>query len=178
MAFFIALTVSIPLQTSASNAPLAFAFPILLTIILVGILFDMIGVAAAAADETPFHSMAAKRVPGSRHALRLVQRADRVASFSNDLVGDIAGTISGAAGAAIALRLINWTGYAEDVTTTVMIGVVAALTVGGKAATKGLALHRANEIILIIGRLLYWLDIFAHLGRKGRSKQGNRRERD
>ena len=38
------------------------AFLILLFIILVGIIFDIIGVAVTSADEKPFHSMAARKV--------------------------------------------------------------------------------------------------------------------
>ena len=36
------------------------AFAILLVIVLVGIVFDIVGVAVTSADERPFHSMAAR----------------------------------------------------------------------------------------------------------------------
>ena len=41
------------------------AFVILLVIILIGIIFDIIGVSVTSADETPFHAMAARKVPGA-----------------------------------------------------------------------------------------------------------------
>ena len=50
------------------QAGLVPAFFILLVIVLIGILFDIIGVAVTAADVKPFHSMAAHRVPGAQEA--------------------------------------------------------------------------------------------------------------
>ena len=41
------------------------AFLILLAIVMIGILFDIIGVAVTSADEKPFHSMASRRVKGA-----------------------------------------------------------------------------------------------------------------
>ena len=42
--------------------------------------------------------------------------------------------------------------------TTVMTGLVAALTVGGKAIGKGIALNEATEIIFRIGQIIAWLE--------------------
>lgn len=134
------------------------AFAIILAIILVGVVFDIVGVAAAAADEHPFHAMAAKRIPGARQAMALVRRADRVATFAVDLVGEITAAISGAAGAAVVFRLASGHGYPEALTSTVVIASIAALTVGAKAAIKAIAIRRANAIIFFVGRLMYWAD--------------------
>ena len=57
------------------------AFFILLVIVLIGILFDIIGVAVTAADTKPFHSMAAHRVRGAQEALGMLRQADKVSSF-------------------------------------------------------------------------------------------------
>ena len=46
------------------------AFLILLFIVLLGILFDIVGVAVTSAEERPFHSMAAKKVPGAAECIR------------------------------------------------------------------------------------------------------------
>ncbi len=179
LAFLISLVVSIPSQGVIPNVSLFLAFPILLSIILVGVLFDMIGVAAAAADEASFHAMAAKRIPGARHAIALVRRADRVSSFANDIVGDIAASVSGAAGAAIVIRLVSGFGMGEQILSTLMLGAIAFLTIGGKAAMKGVALRRANDVILLIGRLFFWTERLVHvrLLRNGRNEGGSRRGR-
>lgn len=180
LGFAIAIIVSIPSQGMITRVSLPIAFPILFAIIMVGVLFDMIGVAAAAAEESPFHAMAAKRLPGARHAIALVRRADRVSILANDIVGDIAASVSGAAGAAIVFRLASGYGFPEDLTGTLVLGVIAALTVGGKAAMKGVALRRANAIIMVIGRILNFTERLTRwrLGRRnGRAFPGGSRRR-
>ena len=51
-----------------ANATLGVSFVILISIIAIGIVFDIIGVAVTAADEKPFHSMASRK--RSRHTSR------------------------------------------------------------------------------------------------------------
>jgi CBS domain containing-hemolysin-like protein len=122
---------------------------ILLIIVFTGIVFDMVGIAATAADEVPLLAKAAKKVPGAREAVYLVRNADQVANFCNDVVGDIAGIISGTLGAFLVLRLVA-TGFFQDNTllSIVATGLISALTVGGKAYGKAVAIGRSTDIIL------------------------------
>ena len=83
------------------NSGMAVAFLILLIIVMVGIIFDIIGVAVTSADEKPFHSMAARKVPGAKESIKLLRNAERVSSICNDVVGDICGVVSGSASATI-----------------------------------------------------------------------------
>ncbi len=87
-------------------------FIIVLLIVLIGIVFDMLGIAATAADEVPFHAMAAEKVSGSKEAILIVRNADRFASFCNDVIGDISGVISGTASAIVSFTIGErfWTG--------------------------------------------------------------------
>jgi len=157
--FFIALAVGYSSQVFLEKIiSIIFSFTLLLLIILTGIVFDIIGVAAAAAIEAPLHARAAKKVPGARQALNLLRNADRVASLATDVVGDICGTLSGAIGAVIILRLTGRHGAEDLVMSTVMMAAVSALTVGGKALGKGFALREANEIIFFAGRILYGIE--------------------
>lgn len=153
---------------------LALVFPLLLSIILIGILFDVIGVGAIAAEEKPFHAMAAKRIPGAKQAMRLVRRADLVATFAIEMVGEVTATIAGAAGAVMALRLAADFGFREHLAATLILGVIAALNIGGKAAVKGLAIRRANDIVFAVGRLLYYAEWLWRFPRR-RRKNGARR---
>ena len=89
-----------------ANATLGVSFVILISIIAIGIVFDIIGVAVTAADEKPFHSMASRKVPEATQALKLIRNAGRVSSFCNDVIGDICGVISGSAAATIAERVL------------------------------------------------------------------------
>jgi len=135
------------------------AFLILTVIVLIGVFFDIVGTASTAAHEPPFHAMAAERVAGASEAVYLIRNADRVANFCNDVVGDVCGTISGAIGATVAWRLlVYWPRWDEMAVSVVMAGLIAALTVGGKAAGKNFALGHANDIIFAVGRLIACLE--------------------
>ncbi|MGE5507119.1 MAG: hypothetical protein ACM3RP_01330 [Chitinophagales bacterium] len=133
------------------------AFSLLAGIILVHVLVDIVGTAVTAAEEAPFHAMAANRVAGAREAINLVRRADRVANVANDLFGDIFGTIGGAVSAAIVVRLAAGTRLPEAPLSIVLLALVAAVTVGAKAAAKTFAINQANEVIFLLGRILYRL---------------------
>lgn len=139
-----------------SGGGLILSFAVLLVIILIGILFDIIGVSVTAAEEKPFHSMAAKKVPEAREALKMLRRAERVSSFCNDVVGDICGVISGSAAAVIAANAI--TGMSPVLGSVVQLllsAVVAGLTVGGKAFGKSIAMNNSTAIIHAAAKVMY-----------------------
>ena len=139
--------------------PLVYSFGLLFFIVFVGILFDIVGVAAAAGQESPFHAMAANRIPGAKQAIWMLRNADQVATYASDVVGDISGTLSGAIGAAIVFRIVLYQPAMNDmILTTLMIAVVAAVTVGGKAWGKTVAITRCTEILYITGRIMAALE--------------------
>jgi CBS domain containing-hemolysin-like protein len=136
---------------------------IVIIIILIGVVFDMFGIAATAADERPFHAMAAEKIPGSKEAVYLVRNADRFASFCNDVIGDISGIVSGTASAIVVLQiasLLNQTeGSASQLAlSTLLTSVVAALTVGGKALGKTVAINSSTQIIFMVGKVLFFIE--------------------
>ena len=131
------------------------SFVILLIIVLVGIVFDIIGVAVTSADEAPFHSMAARKVPGSQEAIRLLRNAERVSSICNDVIGDICGVVSGSASAAIAAQLLarfEWT--VPTLMGLLMSALVSGLTVGGKAIGKTFAVNSSTSIVHFAGKCI------------------------
>lgn len=148
------------------GSSLAVAFLILLAIVFVGIIFDVVGMAVASADEKPFHSMAAKKVPGAQEAIRLLRNAERVSSICCDVVGDICGVVSGSASATIAaLILANVeVGWPRGIS-LVMSALVAGLTVGGKAIGKTFAVNSCTEIVHLVGRVIHSLN-----GLRGKKK--------
>ncbi len=137
-------------------SPVWTAFLILLAIVLIGIIFDIIGVAVTSAVEKPFHSMAARKVPGALEAIRLLRNAERVSSICNDVVGDICGVVSGSASATIAAQVLqNFEPKWESIVPLVMSALVAGLTVGGKAVGKTVAIKSCTSIVSGVGRLIY-----------------------
>jgi hypothetical protein len=142
------------------QAGLVPAFFILLVIVLIGILFDIIGVAVTAADVKPFHSMAAHRVPGAQDALKLLRNAEKVSSFCNDVVGDICGIISGTASASIVLLILarhQSIGTKTQLLEIGMAALVSGLTVGGKAIGKTFAMTKSTSIVHCASKVIYYI---------------------
>ena len=145
------------------------AFLILLVIVLIGIVFDIIGVAVTSADEKPFHSMAARKVHGSMEALMLLRNADRVSSICNDVIGDICGVVSGSASATIAVQILQKFDFSlEQVVPLLLSALVAGLTVAGKAIGKTFALNSCTQIVTAVGSVIYFL---GHVGDLFRRKK-------
>ena len=155
-----------------SRSGLLSAFLILLVIILVGIIFDIIGMAVATADEKPFHSMAARKVPGASDSIKLLRNAERVSSICNDVVGDICGVVSGSASATIAALILSSMDFGwPRVVSLVMSALCAGLTVGGKAIGKTFAVNSATVIVHSVGRIIYTLHHIPDLFRKKKNKR-------
>lgn len=160
-------TISLVSDEVMASSSLPVAFLILLVIILVGILFDIVGMAVATADEKPFHSMAAKKVPGALESIRLLRNAERVSSICNDVVGDICGVVSGSASATIAAQVIRSFDFSwPQVITLLMSALAAGLTVGGKAVGKGIAIKSCTEIVYTVGRVIHAMDQLLHKKKK------------
>ncbi len=168
---FISGSISLLSDILMESSTMAVAFGILLVIILVGIIFDIIGMAVATADEKPFHSMAARKVPGAQEAIRLLRNAERVSSICNDVVGDICGVVSGSASATIAAQILrNFDFTWPQIISLLMSALAAGLTVGGKAIGKSFAVNSCTSIVHGVGRVIHALRNFPKLFRKKKKK--------
>ena len=160
-------TISLLSDLIMSASSMFVAFLILLCIIFVGIIFDIIGMAVATADEKPFHSMAARKVAGAQESIRLLRNAERVSSICNDVVGDICGVVSGSASATIAAQILSsfdmtW----PQVVSLAMSALAAGLTVGGKAVGKSFAVESCTEIVFTVGKFLHSVQHLPDMFRK------------
>ena len=157
--FFIAVALSAVLSFASyralDGAGIAVAFVVLLAFILLGIFFDIIGVAVTAADEKPFHSMAARKTPGAKEAIGLIRKADKVSSFCNDVVGDICGIISGSTAAVIVTQLYAAFGLPSMIMSLVVTALASGLTIGGKALGKSFAIAKSTAVLQLVGRVLH-----------------------
>lgn len=156
VAFFVSILFSFIAEKSFSIANVFIAILILLVFILIGIIFDIIGIAAATADEKPFHSMSSRSVRGALTAVYLVRNAGKVSNLCNDVIGDIASIISGSAGAALALKFLFTidNNVIRLLAPLVITAFIAALTIGGKALGKGIAINHSNTIIFSTAKIL------------------------
>ena len=158
---FVSALISLVSDEIMSVNGIGVSFVILLLIVLVGIVFDIIGVAVTSADEAPFHSMAARKVPGAKEALRLLRKAERVSSICNDVIGDICGVISGSAAATISAQLLikfefTW----PMIVSLLMSSLVSGVTVGGKAIGKTFAVNSSTAIVHLVGKTIYTFHSF------------------
>ncbi|MCL2367136.1 MAG: hypothetical protein FWC75_08885 [Oscillospiraceae bacterium] len=162
--------------TLASTEVLAWAgyitsFAVLAVFIIIGIIFDIIGVAVTAATEAPFHSMAVHRECGAQESLKLIRNADRVASFCNDVVGDVTGIVSGTTAGLIAARLMESFATENLLLPLLISGAVTGLTVGGKAVGKNSAIKNSTKIMLQVGKLIHKVGrLISFLKRKPKSR--------
>lgn len=124
---------------------------IILVIMLIGIVADIVGIAFATCDATPFVSMASKKIKRAKSAIRMLQNADIVSNICGDVIGDICGIVSGAAGAAVAVKLaVSATSTPELVWTLIVSSIIAALTVAGKALGKSFAIRNNKQIVSVV----------------------------
>ena len=152
---FISGSISLLSDIVMENSSMPIAFLILLGIILLGVIFDVVGMAVATADEKPFHSMAARKVPGAQEAISLLRNAERVSSICNDVIGDICGVVSGSASATIAVQILkNFQFTWPQMITLAMSALAAGLTVGGKAIGKSFAVNSCTSIVHTVGKLI------------------------
>jgi hypothetical protein len=151
-----------------NGAKLIPALLIVLGIVLINIVFDTIGTAVTAADETPFHAMASRKMYGAKKAIRLIRNADKVSNLCNDVVGDICGVISGSASAIIIVLFVT-ENKGINIIELAITGAVASLTVGGKALGKIIAISNCNYIVYKVGVVLQFVTVRIR-SRKGRAK--------
>lgn len=154
LSFGISVAFSLVSSRVLAGAGYVTAIIVLAVFVAIGIIFDMVGVAITSAVPAPFHSMASHRERGAKEALRLLKNAEKVASVCNDVVGDIAGIISGTTSAVLAGQLIADFNVSNVIAPLIVSGVVASVTIGGKAVGKVFGMKRSTEIVLRVGKLL------------------------
>jgi len=147
ISFVLSLAFSFMSQSVMPKVDLWVGVFILITFIGLGIIFDMVGVAVTAASESPFHSMAARKVRGANVAVKFKKNADKVSSFCNDVIGDICGIISGSTGAILATAIAVALDADLIIVSLLITAIIAALTIGGKAMGKGIAVNKSNIIL-------------------------------
>jgi CBS domain containing-hemolysin-like protein len=154
LAFIISLVFSGGSNVILDNVSIYFGVLIILFFILIGVVFDMIGIAVTSADQKPFHSMATKQVKGSRTAVKLIKNAEKVSAFCNDVIGDICNIISGSAGAVVAVAITTKYNVDEVIAALFVTAIIASLTIGGKAMGKSFAINKSELIVYKFSKIL------------------------
>ena len=150
MTFILSMVFSYISANGVSNLSIIPAIIILIVVILVGIFFDIVGVAVTVANEHEFHAKATKKVKGSKASIQLIRNAPKVAKICEDVIGEIC--------ALIYMKITEQFGIRFDIQFFIS-ALVAALTVGGKAIGKGIANKNATKIVHTVGIVLNKLQL-------------------
>lgn len=154
LAFVISIVMTLFSTVALESVGLVIAILITLLFILLGIIFDIIGVAVTSGDEVAFHSMSSRKVKGGKVGVKLLKNTEKVSSVCCDVVGDVCGIVSGTSGVVIVAKVIELTGLNELMVSLLVTGVISSLTIGGKAIGKGFAINKSKEILTIVSKIL------------------------
>lgn len=154
LAFVISVLMTLFSTITLENVSLLVAILITFLFILLGIIFDIIGIAVTSGDEVAFHSMSARKVKGGKIGVKLLKNTSKVSSICCDVVGDVCGIVSGTSGVVIVSLIIKLTNINELVVSLLVTGLISALTIGGKALGKGFAINRSKEIVTVVSKIL------------------------
>lgn len=167
LAFVIAVFSGGPLGAVLQSVDVWTSVLLLLLVILIGILADIIAVAATAVKDVPLNAMASDKVPGAQEALIIVRNAGRVNSIFADIVGDIVGTITGVMATPIIFAITAaYPDIPPVIVSAVVIGLIAFLTIGGKALEKDLAVRQSTSVILWVGKVIYFFNRLRRIGQQ------------
>ena len=153
MTFVLSICFSYISTNGVSKLEIVPAVIILILVIFIGILFDLVGVAITVANEEEFHAKATKKARGAKTSISLIKNSPRVSNFCADVIGDIAGVLSGALSTIISIKLTQKLGMSEHIQ-FIISAVVASITVGGKAISKGIAANNSTKIVEICGKII------------------------
>lgn len=144
------------LATAKNNFFLAIT--LLLSMIFISIIFDAIGVAVAACNYTELiRTCKINRQKDCMIFEWISCNAEKVNNICCDVVGDMCGILSGACGVTIVVNLCvgNLNSYIISI---IVSSLIAAITVGGKAFFKGLALSKSHKFVTLLKNFLkiFW----------------------
>lgn len=156
LAIFLSLSFSLLSELALNKTTIIVAVVVIFVFIIISVVFDMIGLAVAYSDEEAFTAMASRKVRGAKQAISLIRNADKVSSICNDVIGDVCGILSGAAGASIVVKIISSSSgsFMEIFIPSLISAIIAGLTIFGKAVFKNLAIKNCNKITLGFAKFL------------------------
>ena len=157
LSFILSIVVSFLSSNGIENLNVLASVIILITVIFIGVLFDVIGIAVTVANQDDFNAKASKKVKGAKTSLNLIKNASKVANVCADVVGDICGVISGAISAMLAIKISSTYNISINIQ-YVISALVASITISGKALGKEIAAKKSTSIVSAVGKILNVFD--------------------
>ncbi len=147
LTFGISIIMSFISGVTLPSVPTIIGILLVLFFILIGVIFDMIGVSVTASDLSVFNSMSSRKVKGAKLAVKFKRNADKVSSICNDVIGDICGVVSGSCCITIATNISKNFNLNYLICSLIVTAIVSALTIGGKALGKNIAINKSDIIL-------------------------------
>ena len=129
-----------------------FSIFVIVFFVFVSVIFDMIAVAFTSINKEQLDKY--KNENGYVMAVKLCERADKVASFGGDVVGDICGILSGAGGVSLVVNMNIQDANLNLLITCLVSSLIAGITIFCKAIMKTYALQNCEQIAIVTGAYL------------------------
>ena len=149
LSFGLTVLFSFLTEISIKGSPVDICVIVLIVLLFLNIGCDMIANAIITCQPDAFHAMASNKIKGAKRAVTLCKNATKLGSVFADVIGDICGIVSGAAGAVLVVYIaaIADGNIWEIVSSILVSAVIGALTVGGKAIFKHFAMKYNKQIV-------------------------------
>lgn len=135
------------------NSPAIICVIVLIVLFVLNISCDILANAIIACKPESFLAMASNRIRGAKRAVYFCRNSSKLGSIFADVIGDICGIVSGAAGAALATIIaVSGDSYMKIIASILVSAVIGALTVGGKAIFKHFAIKYSKNIVFAFAK--------------------------
>lgn len=153
LSFALTILFSFLTEVVIKNSAAAICVVVLIVLLVLNIGCDVLANAIMSCDSEAFHAMASNKIKGAKRAVVFCRNASKLSSIFADVIGDICGIVSGAAGAALAVSIaVGGGSMAELIASIGVSAVIGALTVGGKAIFKHIAMTFNKQIVFGFAR--------------------------
>lgn len=147
LSFVLTVIFSFLTEVSVKGSPAYVCVIVLLVLLILNIGCDVLANAIMSISPEAFHAMASNKIKGAKRAVTFCRNATKLSSIFADVIGDICGIVSGAAGAAL-VTIVATTGTTGELIASIGISAaIGALTVGGKAVFKHFAVKFNKQIV-------------------------------
>lgn len=149
LSFALTVLFSFLTEISIKGSPVYICVIVLLVLLILNIGCDLLANAVITCQPDAFHAMASNKIKGAKRAVTLCKNATKFGSIFADVIGDICGIVSGAAGTALVVYIAaNANGDIWEIVASILVSaIIGALTVGGKAIFKHFAIKYNKQIV-------------------------------
>ena len=146
LSFGLTVIFSFLTEISVKGSPVYVCVIVLVVLLFLNIGCDLLANAIISCSPEPFYAMASNKIRGAKRAVVVCRNATKLSSIFADVIGDICGIVSGAAGTALVIFIAKEGTTYELIASIGVSAVIGALTVGGKAIFKHFAMKYNKAI--------------------------------